>query len=331
MATLTATQPTLLDLVRRQSPDGGIETNIVEILNAQNEVLEDMTWVEGNLVTGNKTTVRTGIPAPTWRKLYGYVQPTKSTTLQVTDNCGMLEAYTQIDKALADLNSDAAAFRLSEEKPQIEGFNQEFVQTLFYGNETTEPEAFTGFSARYNLTTAENGSNIIPGGSVTADVNTSIWLIGWGENTMHGIIPKGSKAGIQHEDLGTVTALDSNGGMFQAYRSHYRWDLGLTVRDWRYAVRIPNIQVSALKADAASGANLIDLMAQALELIPSLSMCRPVFYCNRTIKSYLRRQMQAKALYQTRRDEVMGRHVTDFDGVPVKRCDAILNTEAIVS
>lgn len=331
MSTLSASNPTLLDLARRTAPDGGVETNIVEILTATNEVLEDMTFAQGNLPTGNKTTIRTGLPAPTWRKLYGGVQPTKSTTLQVVDNCGMLEAYSQIDKALADLADDAAAWRLSEEKAFIEGMNQEFAQTLFYGNEGTEPEAFTGFAARYNSLSAENASNIIVGGSVTADVNSSIWLVGWGENTMHGIVPKGSKAGLQQKDMGEQTVGTDALGYFQAYRSHYRWDVGLTVRDWRYAVRIPNIQSSALTATAASGANLVDLMAQALELIPSMGMCRPVFYMNRTLKSYLRRQMQAKSQYMTVRSEVMGKHVTDFDGVPVKRCDALLNTEALVS
>ena len=64
--------------------------------------------VEGNLETGNKTTVRTGLPTPTWRKLYGGIQPAKSTTAQVQDSCGMLEAYAEIDKALADLDTAAA-------------------------------------------------------------------------------------------------------------------------------------------------------------------------------------------------------------------------------
>src|SRR5574341_847118 len=114
MATLSVVNPTLLDLAKRSDPNGKIAA-IVEILNATNEVLDDMSWQEGNLPTGHRTTVRTGIPAPTWRKLYGGVQPTKSTTAQVTDNCGMLEAYAEVDKALADLNGNTAAFRLSED------------------------------------------------------------------------------------------------------------------------------------------------------------------------------------------------------------------------
>ena len=91
MSALKATNPTLIDVARRTDPDGKIAT-IVELLNQSNDVLTDMSWVEGNLETGNKTTVRTGIPVPTWRKLYGGVQPTKSTTAQVRDSCGMLEA-----------------------------------------------------------------------------------------------------------------------------------------------------------------------------------------------------------------------------------------------
>ena len=111
---------TLVDLVKRQDPDGKIAT-IAEILNETNEILDDMVWMEGNLPTGHRTTVRTGIPAPTWRKLYGGVQPTKSTTAQVTDNTGMLEAYAEVDKALADLNGNTSEFRLSEDMAHIEG------------------------------------------------------------------------------------------------------------------------------------------------------------------------------------------------------------------
>ena len=149
MATLSTIHPTLLDVTKRLDPDGKVDA-IAEILTQTNEVLEDMVWVEGNLPTGHRTTIRTGLPSPTWRKLYGGVQPTKSTTAQITDSTGMLEAYAEVDKALADLNGNSAAFRLSEDRAHIEGMNQEMSSTLFYGNEGTEPEAFTGFAPRFN-------------------------------------------------------------------------------------------------------------------------------------------------------------------------------------
>ena len=145
MALLSANNPTLIDVASRLDPNSNID-KIVELLAATNEVLQDMTFIEGNLPTGHKTTVRTGLPGVTWRKLYGGVQPSKSTTAQVTDSAGMLEAYAEVDKALADLNGNAAAFRLSEDRAFIEAMSQEMSQTLFYGNEGTEPEAFTGFA-----------------------------------------------------------------------------------------------------------------------------------------------------------------------------------------
>ncbi|MBU0593357.1 MAG: hypothetical protein KKH74_06415 [Gammaproteobacteria bacterium] len=331
-STLATTHPTLLDLTKRLDPDGKVDT-IAEMLSQTNEILDDMVWLEGNLPTGHRTTARTGLPAPTWRKLYGGVQPTKSKTAQVTDACGMLEAYAEVDKALADLNGNTAAFRLSEERAHIEGINQEFASTLLYGNEGTEPEAFTGFAPRFNSLSAENADNIISGGSSDTD-NNSIWLVVWGPNTVHGIFPKGSKAGLSMEDKGQVTIenVDGAGGRMEAYRSHYRWDCGLSVRDWRYIVRIPNIELSALTKNASAGADLIDLMTQAIERIPTLSMGRPAFYVPRTIRSFLRRQIVNKVAASTlSMDEVAGKRVLAFDGIPVRRVDALAGNESVVS
>jgi len=137
MATLSATNPTLMDLARRMDPDNRIAT-IVEILNETNEMNIDMTWMEGNLPTGHRTTLRTGIPTPTWRKLYGGVQPTKSTTAQITDNTGMLEAYAEVDKALADLNGNTAEFRLSEDRAQIEWLTHTNITDDFSVNDITD-------------------------------------------------------------------------------------------------------------------------------------------------------------------------------------------------
>jgi hypothetical protein len=321
-----------MDVAKRLDPDGKIDT-IVEILAETNEILEDMVWMEGNLPTGHRTTIRSGLPAPTWRKLYGGVQPTKSRTVQVTDTCGMLEAYAEVDKALADLNGNTGAFRLSEDRAHIEGMNQEFASSLFYASEATAPEEITGFAPRYNSLSAENAQNIIQNPSIDGSDNATVWLICWGENTVHGIYPKGSMGGLQMTDKGQVTIenVDSSGGRMEAYRTHYRWDCGLSVRDWRYVVRIQYDQED-LKGDAASGPKLIDLMTQALDVPPSLTMGRPAFYMNRRARSFLRRQMLEKIAGSTlTMDQIGGKQVLSFAGIPVRRCDALLNTETAVA
>lgn len=329
MAALAANNPTLLDVAKRLDPDGKIAA-IVEILNATNPVLDDLTFVEGNLPTGHRTTIRTGLPTPTWRKLYGGVQPTKSTTVQVTDSCGMLEAYAEVDKALADLNGNTAAFRLSEDAAHIEAMGQEMASTLFYGNEGTEPEAFTGLAPRYNSKSAQNADNIIDAGGTGSD-NTSIWLCVWGPKTGFGIYPKGSTAGLQMTDKGQVTVenVDGNGGRMEAYRTHYRWDAGLTIRDWRYFVRIANIDVSDLDT-VANTKNLINWMIQASERIPELGKGRAAFYMNRRLREKLRLGILEKISSNLSWETISGERVMTFDDIPVRRCDALVNTEARV-
>jgi hypothetical protein len=324
-----STNLTLLDRAKRTDPDGRVSA-IVELLNQTNEVLDQMHWLEANDGTGHKTTVRTGLPASTWRMLNYGVAQSKSTTLQIRDTTGMLEAYSEVDKSLADLNGNSSEFRLSEDKPFLESMNQEFLKALFQ-DATIDPVKFVGFGPRFNkLSGAECSQNIIGGGGSSA--NTSIWLVVWGPNTVHGIYPKGSAQGIQHQDLGEQTIIDANGGKYQGYRTHYKWDCGLTVRDWRYVVRIPNIATGALTKDAATGANLIDLMTQALETVKDTTSGTPVFYCNRTIRSFLRRQIANKVAASTlSMDEVAGRKVVSFDGIPVNRVDSITNNEATIA
>lgn len=340
MSTLPVANPTLLDLARRLDPGGQIAT-IIELMTPINEVLEDMTWVEGNLPTGHKTTVRTGLPSVTWRKLYGGVQPGKSTTTQVTDHTGMLEAFAEIDKALADLNGNTAAWRLSEEMAYLQALNLAIANGIFYQNETTQGESFTGLTPRYATHSgATNGENVILGSGAGSD-NQSIWFVNWGPNTVHGIIPKGSVAGIQRKDYGEVVIEDvtgqaggaNGGGRMVAYRTHYRWDAGLTLRDWRSTVRIANIAQSTLTKNAATGDDLPDLMFQAIETVPAacLTGTRGVFYASRNILSFLRRQLANKTSGSTLAiEDVGGKKVMTFQGYPIKRCDALSANETLV-
>lgn len=333
MAVLGVTNPTLLDVTNAMDPDGSIAT-VAEILNETNEILEDWTMIEANQVTGHRTTVRTGIPTPTWRQLYGFVTPTKSTRAQVTDSIGMLEAYAEVDKALADLNGNTAEFRLGEDRAHLEGMAQTAAETLFQGDETVDPEKFTGLNARFNSLSAENGDNIVSGGGAGSD-NASIWLIGWGPNTVHGIYPKGSTAGLSMEDKGQETITDTSGGtagLMEGYRTHYRWDMGLTVRDWRYVVRIANIDRSALTTDASSGANLPELMFQAQEEIPNLANARFAWYMDKQVRTKVRQQVANGISSSTLTwEDVGGKKVMKVDEIPLRRVDALKTDEATVS
>lgn len=328
MATLNTTNPTLADLAKRTDPDGKI-AKIIEILMGTNELLEDIPWIEANDGTGHKTTIRSGLPQGTWRKLNYGVQPEKSTTVQVRDGTGMLETYAEVDESLLSLSKDKEGFMLSEHKAFLEGMNQNMATQIIYGDASVNPEKITGLAPRFNSKSAENGQNILDAGG-TGSNNTSVWLVCWDESTAHGIYPGGSVGGVNVGATKQETLRDASGGMYEGRRTHYKWDAGVTIRDWRYVVRVANIDVTALTKNASAGADLIDLLVQAIELLPNQRMGRVTFYCNRTIRSFLRRQIANKTNVWLSMNEVAGKKVLAFDDVPVRRVDAILNTEARV-
>ena len=333
MATIGEAVLTLNDWAKRLDPDGSVAV-IAELLEEVNEVLTDMLFMEGNLPTGHLVTMRTGLPSVAWRLINAGITPSKGTTAQITEQTGMLEAWSDVDVDLANLNSNVSAFRLSEAMSFIEAMSQEFASTIFYGNSGTAPEEFTGLAPRYSDLSAVNAQNIIDGSGTGSD-NSSIWLVLWGPNTVTGIFPKGSKAGIMHEDLGlnTVTVGTGIGGQkMRAYSEHWQWKGGIALKDWRYVVRIPNIDISNLVAKS-SAADLVELMIKATHRIPNLRGGKGAFYMNRTCFQMLDIQ---------RRDDVItggglvykdvdGHVIPTFRNIPVRICDALTEAESRVT
>jgi hypothetical protein len=340
MGAIGANCLTLTDWAKRKDPNGKV-AKVVEILNQANDILLDMLFKEGNLETGHRTTIRTGLPTVYWRLLNMGIPPSKSTTAQVDENCGMLEAYSEVDKDLAELNGDVAAFRHSESVAFLEAMNQSMASVLFYGNVSTTPQEFNGFSVRYSSLEALNGQNIIQGGGTSSD-NASIWLVCWGEQTCFGIFPKGSMAGIKQTDHGEVTievTAGVAGSRMQAYREHFQWKNGLALRDWRYVVRFANIDTTNLVTES-SAANLVKGMIKMVHRIPFMKMGKPCFYMNRTLFQMLDIQRfeylaggpsgsggGGGITYET----VDGKNVPTFRGIPIRIVDALTNAEAEVT
>jgi hypothetical protein len=343
MATLSSSNLTLADWAKRTDPDGRVPI-IAELLSQSNEVLEDCVFKEGNLPTGERVVIRTGLPTVYWRALNQGIPSSKSTTAQVDEACGILEARSEVDKDLAMLNGNTAQFRLSEDTAFLEAMNQAQATTLFYGNPGTDPKQFLGLAPRYSSTSSSNSQNLLSAGGTTDGSLTSVYLVVWGDNTVYCPFPKGSKAGLIHEDLGEQTVYTTDGSVanrMQAYATRYQWKNGLVVKDWRYVVRICNIEPSVLFAQtgaqaATASTALIKLMARAMYRIPNMSMGRAAFYMNRTVHSGLSVMAMDKSQYVLKVNEGLSQFGTPYSwlsflGVPLRRVDAIVNTEAIVS
>lgn len=343
---------TLLDWGRRVDPEGNI-SDIAELLSQCNTVFDDMLWTESNLPTGHKTTVRTGLPQGTWRMLYQGVAPTKSTTAQVTEGLGELTAYSILDKTLAELGGKVAETRMSEDNAHLEGMSQQMATALFYGNQAVSPTQFTGFAPRYNTTntaTAQNAQNVMSAGG-SGSSNASIWLVGWGDRTVYGLFPQGSKSGLTMEDKGdTVPGYDSSGNRFEAYTTYFVWKAGLCVADWRYVVRIANIDTTSAAGGLASSTppDLFAFLSKAVVRFPTLNKrasgitktdapdeyapgIAPAIYVNRTVREYMDIQAIRDKNVLLRPTEYAGEPVVEFRGLPIRVNDALVNTEGTVS
>jgi hypothetical protein len=340
MATLSNSNLTLADWAKRSDPDGRVPI-VAELLSQSNEILDDCVFKEGNLPTGERVVIRTGLPSVYWRALNQGIPSTKSTTAQVDEACGILEARSEVDKDLAMLNGNTAQFRLSEDTAFLEAMNQTQAETLFYGNPGTDPKKFLGLAPRYSATTGANNSVNVLSANGSGSDNSSVYLVVWGDNTVYCPFPKGSKAGLTHEDLGEQTVYNSDGTRLQAFATRYQWKNGLVVKDWRYVVRICNIDISDLlgttgtQAASASTA-LIKLMARALYRIPNMAMGRAAFYMNRTVHSGLSiaaldKSQSVLAIQEGLSQFGTAQSYLSFLGVPLRRVDALLNTESAVS
>ena len=343
----TTTAYTLADFAKNLAPDGSI-ADVAELLSQRNEILEDMLWIEGNLPTGHRDSVCTSLPTPTWRRMNQGVDPTKTTETQVTDTCGMSEAIAIIDKALADLNGNSARWRMSQNKGFLEGMAQDMAAQLLYANSALNPEKPMGFAPRFaslSTGTSQTANNIVNAAGSTSSQQSSIWLVGWGDDKVRGIFPKGSKAGLQDTDEGEEWAFDANNKRYKAYITHYVWKAGLSVKDWRYIVRIANIDTSANAGGLRSSTppDLVDLVDQAIAKIPNLGACRPALYMNRSVKRQFNKQRNRGAqvsgtvnlttIRDTSTDDQRGviKRFDNYDGIPLRIVDQILNTESVVS
>lgn len=339
MATLGSNYLTLIDLYKRREGEDAKIAAVIELLKQQNPILDDAIALECNMGTIHRHTVRTGLPSVSWGMLYKGTPQSKSKTQQVDDTTGFLEALSTIDTRLLALSQNEGALRLSEATSFLEAMNQEMATGIFYHDTAATPEKFKGLSARYSV--YANGANnqgaenqVIHGGGSSAD-NTSIWFVTWGEQYTHLLYPKGTRAGVDRQDMGQQRVTDGAGNPYYVKEEKFTWHLGLAVKDWRYNARIANISVAAIQAGSV---DLYKLLTAAYYRLQSRRVAggKQVIYMNRFVMEALDNLATgvgsaANSKLHLQKREIQGEEVLAYRGIPIRETDAILNTEALAS
>jgi hypothetical protein len=334
MATIGTELFTFADLAKRMDPNMQDIANVVEVLNNQNDILKFLPWMEGNLPTGHRTTIRAGKPTVGTRRINQGVTPSKSVTKQIDEGTMLVEGWAEVDVELLRLGGNEAALRASEDVATLEAMNDYFSTNFFYGNPAINIDRFLGLTPRYNSLSGEYASRIIDGGGTSTD-NTSIWLVGLGERGLHGIYPKGTMSGIERIDRGLMTIQD-NGTRRDVKATKHVWHCGLGVKDYRHLIRIANIDVSSLAtfgSGSDTSARLLRFMIQAMNKIPGNPNgygLKYAFMMNETGKTWCDIMTNEKSNGAFTLKEIHGQEFTHFRGIPIIKCDAITDAESRV-
>lgn len=338
MATLGSTFLDLIDVYKEQDRKGD-HIEVIEMLSEMNPILDDAYMVECNSGSKHLHTIRTGLPTVTWGRLYQGIPQSKSTKAQVEDTTGFVEGLSTVDKRLLQLTKNKGALRLGEAMSYLEAMNQEVGSKMFYGNTASDPEEFMGLAPRFNDLSAPNGNQIIDAGGTGSD-NMSIWFVTWGPNQCCALYPEGTMAGVSREDKGEQRVTDGSGNAYYVEEELFRWHIGLAVKDWRYVVRIANIDSSLLAADPTNidGSNnsLYHFMRKAYWQLQNRRVQggRIAIYANRDALEALdalgTNAGSNDVFTRLKPEEIQGKEVLTYRGFPLRETDSLLNNEARV-
>lgn len=342
MATIGNSFLGLADVYKRTDTNRNI-TPVIEALNIINPLMEDAVMIEANQGTKHLSTIRTGLPTVAWGKLYQGIPQSKSITQQVEDTTGFVEGLSTVDVRLLEISKNPAALRMSEAQPFLESMSQEVTTNFFYSDTQTTPERFKGLAARYGVLGGDGaGNQIVSAGGVGSD-NTSIWFVTWGENQTSLIYPEGTAAGIKREDKGEQRVYDDLNNPYYVKEELFRQHVGVRVGDWRFNARIANIDVSEMLAGTV---DLYKFMRQAYyklqvrrnNRIQNGGMVSPgktVIYANRDVLQTLEALSVNKGssdnFVRLTPDEIQGREIMTYKGIPIRETDSLINAEAVVS
>ena len=337
MATIGNSFPGLIDHFRSVDASGNILPTI-ETLTALNPIMKDAYVEEANQGFKHLSVMRTGLPDPTWGKLYQGIPQSKSTKQQVEDASGFIESLATVDTRLLTYKKNPAQARADEAQAHMESIAQDVQTNVFYSDTATTPERFKGVAARYD---SVSNSQVVDAGGTGSD-NTSIWLIGWGRGRTGLFYPEGSRAGIVRQDKGEQRTTDDIGNPYYVKEEYFRQDVGVTVGDFRYNVRIANIDVSELRAN---NVDLYALLRQAMYRLHStfdgqmadnyLSSrgtqgARTVIYMNRDVMEAMDAQSTNDNKLELRPADLEGGMIDTYRRLPIRMTDALINAEARV-
>lgn len=315
--------PTIIDVLATQY--GNQYIDVAEVMTTKNQLLVDVPYVEATGLKEHHYSRRTGLPAGTHRSFNQGVAYSKATAEQRIAKLQEVAARNAIDVKQMEVQANPELWRAQRDRAFVAGLSKTLVDDIFYGNSEADPatETMDGFSRHVTSKTAVNA---VDGGANAGTATcTSIWLVEWHPAMVYLAFPRGSVAGIDKIDLsanGPILVPDANNDTFRAWATEFSISNGLVVEDPGAIVRICNIQTTTVPDTLES------LMCDAIEKLNPSTQGTRAFLVNSTIKAKLAKLQAAKTGNYS---PFGGEPIVNVQGIPVRVCNSILNTESQLS
>ncbi len=316
----------LKDIANRTDPSGKIPA-VVDLMMQECSMFEDMPYVTGNLEAGHKIIQVVDKPRGTYTGFNQGTDNEKSAHRQITFGTGSLTGRAEVDDKIMRNFTNAPEAFVQQCTETIQGLTQTTQNTLLYGETSEDPNSFDGFNHFYGKPKDPlYGKQLFNGGGTGFD-NTSIYFVGWGPQTVFGITPKNSKAGIQLFDRGITEVNDENGKPYFAHVRTFELNLGLCIRDPRFVSVLHNVSLAKLMANPTE---LIKQMTYAMGLARTGFGSKMKIYVAREMHAHLQVAAQEKQNVNLTATNVEGQPVISFNGAPIRTLDALtFNNEPI--
>jgi len=310
-------QMTALEVARRSSnPDA---FTIIETMAMTNSMLTELPAIMANDGAVHTTLQRRSYPGGEHRIYNRGVGNRSSQTEPIRNWIAMLEAFSDVDVALAGHSGNPSALYQSEASAFLAGMGIDQANDLVYGNHSHNPAEIDGLAIRYRSL----GKHCISFGG-TGNELTSIYLVAAGPQACHLIYPKGSTSvGASRNDLGVNRVKDSEGKSFMAHTDHFKAEYGIAIAHPDAVIRIANIPID-LTADQRK--DLIELVLRHQKKLTK-GIVNTILFANEDLIYQIERAGREAQYVVFPESDVWGKPVSSINGLRLRQQDAILSTE----
>lgn len=342
MATKGSRYYTMRDLLAGRTPNGFVDKDVVEMMAQENPVLQDVLWKECNKGREDFVTIRTGMPDAVTRAYYEGFKGSKSSKKQVTNSCCTVTTGLEFDWRMYQEDKDKVAFLTDEQRAHASTLGDKVASLLFYGSTESDARGINGFARTFGEYGLASGSGMMTddkkaafyclngGDSASAQMKRSLFLVGWGPRSVHGIYPEGTSSGIQIGQLVNQYQSDGDGGNVMMGLQEMNWNAGLNIRDFRYCGRIANINIAT--DPTSSGATDVTKLVRKLVTRVKSNGVRQRMYMSRLLFEHIADQFaKLTNANAVRYADLEQKKDASLMGIPVSFCDALNADEDAVT